>query len=195
MEVIAEVVEPEWEVVAVVEDKIKRKLTYKQTYVMKTKNLLLAVLCVFASTAYAQTSDAEADAMINLLGVQKKQAIAQLVSVSGKDSVAFWKIYDEYQATNKKTAISRLKLYEKTALSYNNMTPGRADSLANVYFVNRVEQEKILENYYKKVKTATNAVTAFQFYQAEVYLLTQLRAQIMMQIPTYGQLVNMAKKK
>jgi len=162
---------------------------------MKTKNLLTVIFCVLVSSVYAQTSDAEAEAMINLLGVQKKQAIAQLVSVSGKDSVAFWKIYDEYQMANKKTALSRLKLYEKTALSYNNMTAGRADSLANVYFVNRAEQEKTLETYYKKVKTATNAVTAFEFYQAEVYLLTQLRAQIMMQIPTYGQLMNMAKKK
>src|SRR5688572_14151640 len=162
---------------------------------MKIKNFLLAILIVCTTSAFAQTSDAEADAMINLLGVQKREAIAQLVSVSGKDSVAFWKIYDEYQATNKKTAVSRLKLYEKTALSYNNMTPGRADSLATVYFVNRIEQEKTLESYYKKVKTATNAVVAFEFYQAEVYLLTQLRAQIMMQIPTYGQLMNMAKKR
>ncbi|HEY3430544.1 MAG TPA: hypothetical protein VGK39_07705 [Cyclobacteriaceae bacterium] len=162
---------------------------------MKTKNVLIAILCVCASTSFAQTSDAEAEAMINLLGIQKKEAIAQLVEVSGKDSVAFWKIYDEYQIANKKTAIARLKLYEKTALSYNNMTSGRADSLAKVYFVNRVEQEKTLEAYYNKVKNATNAVVGFEFYQAEVYLLTQLRAQIMMQIPTYGQLKIMAKKK
>jgi hypothetical protein len=188
---VAVVVEPEW-VVVVAEDKLIQ--TIKPLH-MKTRNLLFAILCVCTTSTFAQTSDAEADAMINLLGVQKKQAIAQLVAVSGKDSVAFWKIYDEYQTTNKKTAVSRLKLYEKTALSYNNMTPGRADSLANVYFVNRIEQEKMLETYYKKVKTATNSVTAFEFYQAEVYLLTQIRAQIMMQIPTYGQLVNMAKKK
>ena len=75
------------------------------------------------------------------------------------------------------------------------MTASRADSLANVYFENRLGQEKLLESYYKKVKSATNAVLAFEFYQAEVYLITQIRAQIMMQIPTYGQLVNMAKEK
>jgi len=162
---------------------------------MNTKNLLIVMLCMLGSTAFAQTSDAEAEAVINLLGVQKKEAIAQLVSVTKQDSAAFWKIYDEYQVENKKTAVARLKLYEKTALAYNDMTPARADSLANVYFVNRVEQEKMLETYYKKVKASTNAVTAFEFYQAEVYLLTQLRAQIMMQIPTYGQLVNMSRKK
>jgi hypothetical protein len=115
--------------------------------------------------------------------------------VSGKDSVAFWKIYDEYQAGNKKTAKDRLQLYEGTARAYGNLTPAVADSLASLYFINRVEQEKTLQEYYKKIKAATNAVVGFEFYQAEVYLLTQVRAQIMQQIPTYGQLMNAANKK
>ena len=161
---------------------------------MKTRILLLALLSVFTATSFAQTSDAEAEALINLLGIQKKEAVAQLVNVSSKDSVAFWKIYDDYQKQNKKTALARIKVYEETALAYNNMTSAKADSLASHYFVNRREQEKALEAYYKKVKTATNAVLAFEFFQAEVYLLTQIRAQIMMQIPTYGQLMNIKKK-
>ncbi len=141
----------------------------------------------FISGVVAQTSDAEADAVINLLGVQKREIISKLVPVTGKDSVAFWKIYDEYQAENKSTAKSRIHLYEKTANYYLNMTPVIADSLAGRYFVNRMEQEKTLETYYKKIKTAVNAVTAFEFYQAEVYLLTTIRAHIMQQIPTYSQ--------
>jgi hypothetical protein len=64
------------------------------------------------------------------------------------------------------------------------MTPATADSLAKQYFDNRFGQEKSLEEYYKKIKTATNAMIAFEFYQAEVYLLTQIRAHIMQQIPT-----------
>jgi hypothetical protein len=73
------------------------------------------------------------------------------------------------------------------------MTHAIADSLSTRYFANRLEQEKSLESYYKKIKAATNAITAFEFYQAETYLLTQIRASIMNQIPTYGQL-KMAKK-
>lgn len=156
---------------------------------MYIKKILFAVFCLTATIgAYAQTSDAEAEAIVNLLGVQKKEVIAKLVPVTGKDSVAFWKIYDEYQVGNKATAKSRIKLYEKTAMAYNNMTPLIADSLATQYFGNRMEQEKNLEVYYKKIKAATNPVIAFEFYQAEVYLLTQIRAQIMNQVPTYGQL-------
>jgi len=169
---------------------------------MKLKIIVLASIFVGTTytsysqtqTNYSGTSDEETDAIVNLLGVQKKQAVAQLVHVSGKDSVAFWKIYDEYQNENKKVAKARIQLYEGTASEYSNMTPAVADSLASLYFTNRVNQEKSLQEYYKKIKDATNPVVAFQFYQAEVYLLTMLRAQIMQQIPTYGQLLNASKK-
>ena len=163
---------------------------------MKRKSLPLVLLCLgIVFSSIAQTSDAEAEAIVNLLGVQKKEAISKLVPVTGKDSIAFWKIYNEYHQKNLATAKSRIKLYEQTAMAYGNMTPATADSLAMKYFENRVSQEKSLEEYYKKIKSATNAVTAFEFYQAEVYLLTQLRASIMQQIPTYGQMKAAAQKK
>ena len=146
------------------------------------------------STGYSQTSDAEAEAIVNLLGVQKREAVSKLVAMADKDSAMFWKIYDEYQQINKKTAKKRLGLYERTAQSYANMQPALADSLAQQYFINRSEQETLAEQYYQKIKKAINPVVAFEFYQAEAYLLTQIRAQIMQQIPTYGQLVNAAKK-
>ena len=162
---------------------------------MKIKIILFSAFFLGSfSTLMAQTSDAEADAVINLLGVQKRQAIAQLVPVTGKDSVAFWKVYDEYQTVNKSNAKNRLGLYERTAQSYAGMNAGTADSLANKYFMNRIDQEKNLQIYYNKVKAATNAVIAFEFYQAEVYMLTQLRAHIMSQIPTYSQVQAAMKK-
>jgi hypothetical protein len=162
---------------------------------MKTRISTIALFCITLSyVATAQTSDAEADAIINLLGVQKKEAISRLVYLTPKDSAAFWKIYNEYQAMNNKTAKSRIRLYEKTAQSYGAMTAARADSLSNEYFNNRLEQEKMLQTYHARIKAATNSVIAFQFYQAEVYILTQIRASIMQQIPTYGQLAAVAKK-
>ena len=162
---------------------------------MKSKIILFSIFCIPASfVAYAQTSDAEAEAMANLLGVQKKEIVMKLVPVTGKDSVAFWKIYNEYQEKNRPTAKDRIQLYEKTALSYNKMSPAIADSFAKKYFVNRASQEKMLEEYYNKIKAATNAVTAFEFYQAETYLLTEVRHTIMQQIPTYGEFHNAVKK-
>jgi len=160
------------------------------------KKISISLFGLFVAMAvYAQISDAEAEAVANLLAVQKKEAMAKLVSISGKDSAAFWKIYDEYQKKNVAMGKSRIKLYEQTANAYNNLSPAIADSLAKKYFANRMNQEQELEEYYKKIKAATNPVVAFQFYQAEVYMLTQIRAQIMQQIPTYGQVQLATKKK
>jgi len=159
------------------------------------KSLLLGIFCICsAASTYGQTSDAEVDAVVNLLAVQKKEAISKMVSVSAKDSAAFWKIYDEYARKNVTTGKMRIRLYEQTARAYGNMTTAGADSLAQRYFANRFDQEKTLEEYYSKIKKATNAVVAFQFYQSELYLLTQIRASIMQQIPTYGE-VQLAIKK
>jgi len=67
-----------------------------------------------------------------------------LVPVTGQDSIAFWKLYDEYQLANKEIAKARLSLYEKTAEAYSTMSPALADSLSGQYFKNRFEQEKSL---------------------------------------------------
>ncbi|HWN89110.1 MAG TPA: hypothetical protein VNM35_08610 [Chitinophagaceae bacterium] len=160
---------------------------------MKLRIPFMVLLFVSGTAIHAQTSDAEAEAIVNLLGVQKREAVAQLVQVSGKDSIAFWKVYDEYEKATAKWAKVRLGLYERTAAAYGNMTPTIADSLASKFFVQRAEQEKSLETYYKKMKAATNPVVAFMFYQSETYLLTHLRSQIMAQIPTYGQLLKVIK--
>jgi len=158
------------------------------------RKILLLVFSASTIISYAQTSDEEAQAIVNLLGVQKKEVIAKLVVIQPKDSAAFWKLYDEYQKNNLQFAKNRIQLYEKTAMSYSNMTPKIADSLSGKYFDNRMSQEKSLQEYYQKIKSATNAVTAFEFYQAEVNILTQVRAYIMQQIPTYSEFLAARKR-
>jgi hypothetical protein len=156
------------------------------------KSLLLSLLfAAFASTAFCQTSDEESTAIVNLLGVKKKQAMSMLVHVEQKDSAAYWSIYNAYEAEDKKLAKKRIAVYDETAKAYSNMNNQSADSLAIHSFTIRQNQEKLLEQYYNKMKAGINPVVAFQFYQAETYLLTMVRASIMQQIPTYGQVKKM----
>jgi hypothetical protein len=160
------------------------------------RKFLLVITCSISATImHAQTSDAEAEAIVNLLGVQKKEVVSKLVSVPKKDSAIFWKLYDEYQKKNLAVAKSRIHLYEKTAMAYSDMNSKIADSLAQKYFDNRLSQEKSLQESYQKIKAATNPVTAFEFFQAEVYILTQVRAHIMQQIPTYSEFKMITGKK
>src|SRR5215217_2285101 len=140
--------------------------------------LLVLVGAVGTFELYAQISDSEAEARLDLIAIQTKDAISRLVSVTCKDSVVFWKLYDEYQEKSTAVEKSRIQLYEQTALSYGNMNPHIADSLAHRFINNSIVQERTLEEYYEKIKSATNAVTAFEFYQAEVFILAQVRVNI-----------------
>ena len=139
---------------------------------MRVKISLLALVVGFGPwVASAQTSDAEAEAVIHLLGVQKKEAIAKLVPVFGRDSAAFWKIYDEYHRGNLATARDRLNLYEGTAIvlpaDERRGSPTRWRSCISPTGWNR---KKTWRSITTRSRSATNAVVAFEFYQAEVYL-------------------------
>jgi len=161
---------------------------------MKKTIILAAGIFFSLNSLIAQSNSEDIDIVQAAWGKNKKELVSQYMQVPAKDSIAFWKLYDEYTAETKKNAKQRVKLYERTAEAYSNMTATTADSLAGNFFKQRAEQEKLIEAYYKKIKTATSPIVAFQFYQGEVYLLTQLRSQIMQQIPTYGQLLNAIKK-
>ena len=86
---------------------------------MKLKICFLALLCTgLAYSAFSQaTSDAEIDAVVTLLGVQKRQAVKELVNITPKDSVNFWKVYLAFEEDQKKYRKKRLMTYEKLVRS------------------------------------------------------------------------------
>ena len=158
---------------------------------MKLKIALLTLF--FASTVGAAFSQArtndELDAIVTLLGMDKKKAVAQLVKVAPKDSVAFWNVYQAFEDEQRKFRKQRITITENAVKAYDNMDPKTADGIVKEVVEFRIAQEKLLEQYYGKMKAATNPVLAFQFYQAEIYLITLARVSIMEQIPTYGELM------
>lgn len=161
---------------------------------MKLRTIAPALTFICAAfTAFAQSSNDEVDAVVTLLGVQKKQAVAELVNIDKKDSVSFWKVYNAFEQEQKNFRKTRILTYEKLVKSYSSMDAATADQLAKDFFELRSSQEKLLMTYYEKMKAATNAVLAIQFYQAETYILTLARANIMQQIPTYGQMVKLQR--
>jgi hypothetical protein len=158
---------------------------------MKLKIAFLTLF--FASTVGAAFSQArtndEMEAIVTLLGMDKKKAVAQLVNVTPKDSVAFWNVYQAFEDEQRKFRKQRINIAENTAKAYENMDAKTSDGIVKEVVEFRIAQEKLLDQYYSKMKAATNPLLAFQFYQSEIYLITLARATIMEQIPTYGQLL------
>jgi hypothetical protein len=162
---------------------------------MKSKTVLLIVgLLSLSIYSFSQAvSNDEVDAIVTLLGVQKRDLVKELVHITPKDSANFWKVYTSFEQDQKKLRKDRLKDYDKFAKAYDKMDDKTADELAKSFAETRIAQEKLLEQYYGKMKVATSATLAIQFYQAETYYLTLARANIMQQLPSYGQVLKHKK--
>jgi hypothetical protein len=162
---------------------------------MKIKIAIIALAFLSSSvSSFSQTtSNDELDAIVTLLGAQKRDLVKALVHITPKDSANFWKVYASFEQDQKKLRKERIQSYEKFANSYDKMDDKTADELAKSFAETRIAQEKLLQEYYGKVKTATSATLAIQFYQAETYYLTLARANIMQQLPTYGQVLKQKK--
>jgi hypothetical protein len=160
---------------------------------LKTGFLALALTCLAFSSFSQVTSNDELDAVVTLLGVQKRDLVKELVHITAKDSTNFWKVYAAFEQDQKKLRKERIQAYEKFAKAYDNMDDKTADELAKSFAESRIGQEKLLEQYYSKMKAATSASLAIQFYQAETYYLTLARANIMQQLPSYGQVLKHKK--
>jgi hypothetical protein len=160
---------------------------------LMTGVLAVVLTCTTFSSFSQAVSNDELDAVVTLLGVQKRDLVKELVNITAKDSASFWKVYAAFEQDQKKNRKERIQAYEKFASSYDKMDDKTADELSKSFFKNRLEQEKLLEEYYGKMKVATSASLAIQFYQAETYYITLARATIMQQLPTYGQILKSKK--
>ncbi|HEV8514792.1 MAG TPA: hypothetical protein VGQ59_16020 [Cyclobacteriaceae bacterium] len=162
---------------------------------MKLKFVLVTVFLLSLSlSSFSQaTSNDELDAIVTLLGAQKRDLVKELVNITPKDSANFWKVYSAFEQDQKKSRKERIQSFEAFANAYNKMDDKTADELAKKLFETRLTQEKLFQQYFEKVKAATNATLALQFYQAETYYLTLARASIMQQLPTYGQVSKQKK--
>ena len=46
----------------------------------------------------------------------------------------------------------------------------------------RIKADKLVDNYYKKVKSSTDPIVAMQFYQIENYLFDAIRMELLEEI-------------
>jgi hypothetical protein len=151
---------------------------------MKKLTLILSVMFLIGiGIANAQTNKEEVDYIQAIFGMQKKAMVADFLKVSPTNQADFWKVYDEYEAARKDLGKKRIDLLVQYADNYVSMSNEIADS----YMKDVISQTKATDNlivaYYKKVKKATDPVTALKFYHIENYILTAIRAKILSEVP------------
>ncbi len=147
------------------------------------KYIFIIVALLLSSFAYTQSNKEEIDLMQAAFGMDKKSAVADFVKPSAAQKDAFWKLYDEYETQRKVLGKLRIELLEQYAGQYNTMTGEQADAWTKKVIELQKKTDNLIVTYYTKVKLISDGIVATQFYQIENYILTAIRAQVLMNIP------------
>jgi hypothetical protein len=115
--------------------------------------------------------------------MEKKAMVAEFVQVDAAQKDAFWALYDEYETARKDLGKKRIDLLNKYAENYDNLTEEFADSWTKEILSLTKSTDKLLVTYYNKIKKATNAVVALQWWQVEGYILSGIRFSILESVP------------
>jgi hypothetical protein len=152
---------------------------------MKKITLLIALMAIFGMT-YAQTNKEEVDLFQAAFGMEKKAVVANFVHPAELQKDAFWNLYDEYEVERKENGVKRVQLLKQYAEQYNTMTDEQADAWTSEVIKLQTASDKLIATYYGKIKKATSATVATQFYQIEGYILTAIRMEILSNVPFLG---------
>lgn len=153
---------------------------------MKKISFLIAAIAI-AFAGYSQSTREEVDFIQAAFGMEKKAIVANYVHPDDLQKDAFWQLYDEYEVARKENSKKRIQLLEQYARQYSTMTNEQADAWTSEVIKLSAATDKLIATYYNKIKKATNAIVATQFYQIEGYIITAVRMEILDRVPFVGE--------
>jgi len=153
------------------------------------KKTLITFTIAFASILMinAQSAKEEIELYQSIIGMEKKAAVAEVITLTGDASTAFWTLYDAYETERKLQGQNRLNLIMKYAEEYMTLDESMTEEIIKEMISLGKEYDKLIQKYYKSIKKTSGVKTAAQFYQLEVYFQSAVRFTIMDEIPFIGE--------
>jgi len=150
-----------------------------------TKSILsiLFITC-FSFSNIAQTNQDEVQLMQSLYGMEKRDIVAEFIELNDSQQKEFWLLYDEYEIKRQEIGKERFRLLSSYVNDYGEVKPENADNFMKQVIPLRIKSDKLVDNYYKKVKTKTDPIVAMQFYQIENYLFDAIKMELLEEIYT-----------
>ncbi len=153
----------------------------KKIYV-STIVLAIVSLC-FTTSMNAQSDNDYLEIARDVLKVEKKAAIADVMDLSETESQPFWNLYNEYQGKLYTVHNKRIDGIKDFAKNYENLSDEKANELWVNYMKYQTELLKLKKGYYKKFKKILPAGKAVRFFQAENKIETLINAELALEIP------------
>jgi hypothetical protein len=141
---------------------------------MKTACFMVLMALIFTGLS-AQTAKEEVDFMQSLFGMEKKALVAEFVKPGAAQKDAFWQLYDAYETARKELGKKRIGLLLKYEENFDNLSNELAGDLLKEILALQKQTDKLQASYVKKVEKVTSPVTAMQFHQVEMYILSEIR--------------------
>jgi hypothetical protein len=143
------------------------------------KLFLLFISILFVSLGFSQTYQDDLELIQSLYGMEKKEVIDEFVELNTNQEGAFWELYAEYEAKRKNLGKKKYAVLWNYVNDYGTIRAEDAERIMNEILPLRIESDKLIVQYYKKVKSKTDAVVAMQFYQIENYLDVLVRTELL----------------
>lgn len=148
--------------------------------------LPVLALFLFGHTLIAQTDKTDLEQFQARFGTEKKDMISSFLKIDSNN--AFWPIYNEYETKRQEQGKQRLQALTNYVNNYDKMDDASYDNTIKQMIQLRDGHDKLLDEYYHKIKKASGSKVASQFFQIETYIQSAIRIGIMEGIPFIGEL-------
>ena len=152
------------------------------------KKLFLFFLPLISTIAYSQINTDEMQMYQTLFGMPKREIVSEFMKIDDNKKDMFWKLYDSYEKNRKQLGQKRFVALNNYVRNYSKLNETETNEIMEDVIELTTSQDRLIAQYYKKIKTQINVVVAAQFYQIEWYLQSQIRTNILEHIPTLEQL-------
>ena len=149
---------------------------------MKGLFILSSLLGLSVTLAFGQSDKEDIDILQATYGKEKKELVKDNLRV-GKDSVNFWKVYDEYEVKRKGLARERIELLRQYAESYEAMSGPTAAKIVSGTLDNDLKYTNLLQQYYTKFSSTIGNVEAARLIYLEYYLQTLIKQRVQENLP------------
>ncbi len=148
------------------------------------RKLIILFIAVFAGGyLMAQTEADYIEIARDVLKVEKKATIAEVMELSKEEADVFWPLYNEYNNKMSEIQNERIKVILDFAEHYDALTGEKADDLMTRAMATDQQLLKLEKTYYKKFKKIIPLGKAALYFQAENKIETLINAQMALEIP------------
>lgn len=152
------------------------------------KITLFFIVWLMAFSSYSQSIKSETEIYQVIFGLEKVAIVEEIIRPNEKIAKDFWATYEEYERERKDMGQKRIDLIIDYAVNYDSLSDNKIDELVMKSSQLQTQLDKLIIDYYHKIKKHSSTKVAAQFYQIEHYFLTSTRSFLSQEIPFIDEL-------